>query len=358
MDFERSFCLIEVHSTEGADILYRSIVDVEKMESEVFVKEDDWASEFKNSEIYENFFHASIHPSRQSAMDWFAVAKKLKYEDRELRYVAKSFDKMDFLLRTNFRKNKSLFEDCGARISELLGNINSVLRNLGRDAISRADLWRSHPETSRGEIYASWKQELEVGMDSISVISPTVQSCDTDDLLDFSGDFYEFLFEDTFLDIEDSIRTATECIFSFEEGAVNGAADFLPVIPEELAAVISDLDFMETTLEYQESLIRKLSEIRSVVERRQLDNRGEYSRNVPVAFWVYLTYSESDELLYVGKTGSLFHRFRDHSLGSRWFPLMDRMVAVPFYSDSEALINEAKLIKKLRPRFNIVHNSD
>lgn len=356
-NFERSFCLIEVHDTEGGDVLYRAIVDVEKMESEVFVKGDDWSTEFKYSEIYENFFHASIHDSRQDAMDWFGVAKKLKYEERELRYVSKSFDEMEDLIKSSFQNNGLRYRSSASNLSELLGNVNSALANIGRDGINSGDISRVHPGTRREKIYTSWKRELEAGMDTISGILSVVQSCDTDDLLGLSATFSEFLFDDTFLFIENSIRSANEAIFDADDRVADSADGFLTVIPEELATVISDLDFMETALGYQERVIEKLSEMSSSIKRRQSDNCAEYGRKVPRAFWVYFTYSESDELLYVGKTSSLFHRFRDHALGSVWFPLMDRMAAIPFSSDSEALINESALIKKLRPRFNIMHNS-
>lgn len=356
-NLERSFCLIEVYNTEEGDILYRTIVDVEKMESEVLVKKNDWSSEFEHSELYDNFFHASIHHSRQSASEWFDVAKKLKYEDRELRYVIKKFDKMYDLIRDNLRKNTTLYEHSNSQMSELTGNINSAFKKIGRKEVNRVDLCRAHPGTRIEEIYTSWKKELDARMDRVSETLSVALSCETDYLRGLSETFYESLFEDTFLNIERNIQSVAKSMFG-SGNTVADQPDQAPLkIPEELVTVILDLDFMETTLEYQESLIAKMSDIRSSVERRQSDNREEYARNVPVTSWVYLTYAESGELLYVGKTRSLFHRLKDHSLGSAWFSLMDRMAAIPFSTDSEALINETALIKKLHPRFNIVHNS-
>jgi predicted GIY-YIG superfamily endonuclease len=82
-------------------------------------------------------------------------------------------------------------------------------------------------------------------------------------------------------------------------------------------------------------------------------------RELPTGFGVYALYDTDDRLLYVGKATNVRSRVRQH-LAARpsgaffegWTRAIARIEARPAYSELEALLVEADLIRALRPPFN------
>lgn len=83
--------------------------------------------------------------------------------------------------------------------------------------------------------------------------------------------------------------------------------------------------------------------------------------------WIYRTFDESDQLLYVGETSHPLLRLRQHAglsgfqsdnnrKVSTWFPLMTRIHLEPCTNQKEAREKEAQYIREEEPLFNQVHN--
>ena len=90
------------------------------------------------------------------------------------------------------------------------------------------------------------------------------------------------------------------------------------------------------------------------------------ARQLPDEPGVYLFKDGSGEVLYVGKASSLRHRVGSYftnstDLGPRKQPMLDRIdqiEVIEAQGDWEALLMEARLIKDIRPRYNILLKDD
>ena len=88
-------------------------------------------------------------------------------------------------------------------------------------------------------------------------------------------------------------------------------------------------------------------------------------KTMPSTPGVYRMLSEKGEVLYVGKARNLKNRVTNYAQPGRLDPRLHRMVAttarmevVTTTTEAEALLLEANLIKKLKPRFNVVLRDD
>ena len=88
-------------------------------------------------------------------------------------------------------------------------------------------------------------------------------------------------------------------------------------------------------------------------------------KTMPASPGVYRMLSDTGEVLYVGKARSLKHRVTSYTQPGRLDPRLHRMVAntasmevVTTGTEAEALLLEANLIKKLKPRYNVVLRDD
>src|SRR5690606_10477144 len=88
-------------------------------------------------------------------------------------------------------------------------------------------------------------------------------------------------------------------------------------------------------------------------------------RTMPATPGVYRMLSSKGEVLYVGKAKALKNRVTAYTQPGRLDPRLHRMVAqtarmevVTTATEAEALLLEANLIKKLKPRYNVVLRDD
>ena len=88
-------------------------------------------------------------------------------------------------------------------------------------------------------------------------------------------------------------------------------------------------------------------------------------KTMPEVPGVYRMLSPQGEVLYVGKARNLAHRVAAYTQPGRLDPRLHRMIAdtaavevVTTETEAEALLLEANLIKKLKPRYNIVLRDD
>ena len=89
-------------------------------------------------------------------------------------------------------------------------------------------------------------------------------------------------------------------------------------------------------------------------------------KRLPDTPGVYRMLGEADELLYVGKARSLKKRVVQYAQGrahsasgcSTWWSLTRAMEFVTTRTEADALLLESNLIKRLKPRFNIVLRDD
>ncbi len=91
----------------------------------------------------------------------------------------------------------------------------------------------------------------------------------------------------------------------------------------------------------------------------------DYVRLLPLAPGVYRMISDKDEVLYVGKAKALKKRVVSYTHFDRLPHRLQTMVAltarmefITTHTEAEALLLEADLIKKLKPRFNILLRDD
>lgn len=91
----------------------------------------------------------------------------------------------------------------------------------------------------------------------------------------------------------------------------------------------------------------------------------DYLARLPTKPGVYRMLARDGEVLYVGKARSLRHRVAQYAQGRAHTSRLHRMVAltaamefVVTATETEALLLEANLIKRLRPRFNVLLRDD
>lgn len=91
----------------------------------------------------------------------------------------------------------------------------------------------------------------------------------------------------------------------------------------------------------------------------------DYLKLLPLAPGVYRMISDEDEVLYVGKAKALRKRVSSYTHFDRlphrlqtMVSLTRRMEFITTHTEAEALLLEANLIKKLKPRFNILLRDD
>lgn len=90
-----------------------------------------------------------------------------------------------------------------------------------------------------------------------------------------------------------------------------------------------------------------------------------YLKTLPTDPGVYQMYSAQDEIIYVGKARNLKNRvssyFRQTDILPKTRALVQQITKIEIivtHSDSEALILESNLIKKYRPRYNVLFRDD
>lgn len=96
-----------------------------------------------------------------------------------------------------------------------------------------------------------------------------------------------------------------------------------------------------------------------------MDLIGEFVKHLPNSPGVYRMFNEANDVLYVGKARSLKKRVGNYAQGrvhSNRIAQMVRLTAhmefVTTRTETEALLLEADLIKRLRPRFNVLLRDD
>jgi excinuclease ABC subunit C len=92
---------------------------------------------------------------------------------------------------------------------------------------------------------------------------------------------------------------------------------------------------------------------------------GEFVKRLPNGPGVYRMFNEAGDVLYVGKARSLKKRVNNYALGRGHSNRIAKMVRetanmefVTTRTETEALLLEANLIKRLRPRFNVLLRDD
>lgn len=90
-----------------------------------------------------------------------------------------------------------------------------------------------------------------------------------------------------------------------------------------------------------------------------------YARNAPGGPGVYRMIDANGDVLYVGKAKSIRKRILSYTRPTGYDPRIERMIAataalefVSTATETEALLLEANLIKRLRPRFNVLLRDD
>lgn len=96
-----------------------------------------------------------------------------------------------------------------------------------------------------------------------------------------------------------------------------------------------------------------------------MDLIGEFVKHLPNSPGVYRMFNEASDVLYVGKARSLKKRVSNYAQGrvhsnriAQMVRLTTHMEFVTTRTETEALLLEANLIKRLRPRFNVLLRDD
>ncbi|UOM35996.1 excinuclease ABC subunit UvrC [Acuticoccus sp. I52.16.1] len=104
---------------------------------------------------------------------------------------------------------------------------------------------------------------------------------------------------------------------------------------------------------------------RTRIEKTGFDLIAETVKRLPNAPGVYRMLDDAGDVLYVGKARSLKKRVVSYSrptgLSSRLMSMVNRTVAMEFVTtqtETEALLLEANLIKRFRPRYNVLLRDD
>ncbi len=98
---------------------------------------------------------------------------------------------------------------------------------------------------------------------------------------------------------------------------------------------------------------------------RGVQTIGGYLKSLPLSSGVYRMISDEDEVLYVGKAKALKSRVASYTHFEKLPDRLKRMVSmtskmefINTHTEADALILEANLIKKYKPRFNILLRDD
>lgn len=73
----------------------------------------------------------------------------------------------------------------------------------------------------------------------------------------------------------------------------------------------------------------------------------------PKVIEVYVVYNVADEIIYVGRTDSWWHRQNQHKRRTPWWPEARRIVHQYHETYGDSLVAEAVLIRDNRPRYNV-----
>src|ERR1700754_3984481 len=111
------------------------------------------------------------------------------------------------------------------------------------------------------------------------------------------------------------------------------------------------------TLDLSDGGVPSLAAGRDAIER--------YAKNAPTAPGVYRMVDANGEVLYVGKAKSIKKRITSYARPTGHDTRIERMIAATHHiefvttrTETEALLLEANLIKRLRPRFNVLMRDD
>ena len=122
--------------------------------------------------------------------------------------------------------------------------------------------------------------------------------------------------------------------------------------PEAVAAAIT------TSIDWNEA-------VRHDTGLKGADLIAEFVKHLPNAPGVYRMFNEAGDVMYVGKAKSLKKRVSNYAQGRLHSNRLTRMVRetthmefVTTRTETEALLLEANLIKRLRPRFNVLLRDD
>src|SRR5689334_15768794 len=95
------------------------------------------------------------------------------------------------------------------------------------------------------------------------------------------------------------------------------------------------------------------------------DTIREYLKDMPTSSGVYRMLDEQGNALYVGKAKNLKNRVTNYANGSGLSARIMKMITLTYSmeivttaSEAEALLLESNLIKKLKPRYNILLRDD
>src|SRR4051794_25215207 len=128
-------------------------------------------------------------------------------------------------------------------------------------------------------------------------------------------------------------------------------------VVEEQEEEESSLPVPETALDVDPGISGSLALGRAAVER--------FAKIAPPSPGVYRMIDANGEVLYVGKAKNIRKRILAYTRPTGYEPRVERMIAataslefVSTSTETEALLLEANLIKRLRPRFNVLLRDD
>jgi excinuclease ABC subunit C len=127
----------------------------------------------------------------------------------------------------------------------------------------------------------------------------------------------------------------------------------IDLVDDEEEAALPESELLELSEDSAQSLVAG----RSVIER--------YAKHAPTAPGVYRMVDANGEVLYVGKAKSIKKRIVNYARPAGLDTRIIRMIAATHHiefvttrTETEALLLEANLIKRLRPRFNVLLRDD
>lgn len=355
-NYPPAYVLIEVFSPDMGSILYRSITTINSIENEVFNNDKGWPSGIGYLELEQNCFHVSLYETRDAAVENFSEPKRLKYEERELMFVIRDLEEARSRLAVSLREDANMMDSDIQTLHKEIDRLNSILPKFSRQTISIENLV-SISETPNSS--AAFRDDLAATLEDLSKLPSSCSSCKTENLFHASVKFHEMAVQEPFLSATRyflEARSFMDDIDREESAQVNKWN--IDQAVHELSRSVACINLLKSISSFRESALGLVDKVLSEVHSRRASGIEKFDVISPICYWVYLTYSSSGDLLYIGKTSSLYHRFTAHAQGSVWFSEMDSMAAIPFSTDAEALHKEYLLIRELHPIYNIVHNSN